>query len=131
MHSKQKQIFGVMLFYSLAAILTGLLAGNLNESLQGFWTILSSPAQLTMDYFKEEKSPLHPALKWLLTNQAENFLTMPDFVSYRYCDCKTFSNTLARRFWGIQGVTWTLKTQEEFDEAVKDGWLPIFEGFKP
>ena len=52
MHSKQKQIFGVMLFYSLAAILTGLLAGNLNESLQGFWTILSSPAQLTMDYFK-------------------------------------------------------------------------------
>ena len=87
--------------------------------------------QLTMDYFKEEKSPLHPALKWLLTNQAENFLTMPDFVSYRYCDCKTFSNTLARRFWGIQGVTWTLKTQEEFDEAVKDGWLPIFEGFKP
>ena len=28
MHSKQKQIFGVMLFYSLAAILTGLLAGS-------------------------------------------------------------------------------------------------------
>ncbi|MBE6980218.1 MAG: glycerophosphodiester phosphodiesterase [Ruminococcaceae bacterium] len=87
--------------------------------------------QLTMDYFKEEKSPLHPALKWLLTNQAENFLTMPDFVSYRYCDCKTFSNTLARRFWGIQGVTWTLKTQAELDEAVSAGWLPIFEGFKP
>ena len=21
--------------------------------------------------------------------------------------------------------------QEEFDEAVKHGWLPIFEGFKP
>ena len=52
MHSKQKQIFGVMLFYSLAAILTGVLAGNFSESLQGFWTILSSPAQLTMDYFK-------------------------------------------------------------------------------
>lgn len=52
MHSKQKQIFGVMLFYSLAAIVTGLLAGDLSESLQGFWRILSSPAQLTMDYFK-------------------------------------------------------------------------------
>ena len=87
--------------------------------------------QLTMDYFKEEKSPLPVPVKWLLTNQAENFLTMPDFVSYRFSDCKTFSNTLARKFWGIQGVTWTLKTQEEFDEAVKSGWLPIFEGFKP
>ena len=52
MRSKQKQIFGVMLFYSLAAILTGVLSGSLSESLQGFWTILSSPAQLTMDYFK-------------------------------------------------------------------------------
>jgi len=52
MHSKQKQIFGVMLFYSLAAIVTGLLAGDLSETLQGFWRILSSPAQLTMDYFK-------------------------------------------------------------------------------
>ena len=87
--------------------------------------------QLTMDYFKEEKSPLPSPVKWFLTNQAENFLTMPDFVSYRFSDCKTFSNTLARKFWGIQGVTWTLKTQAEFDEAVKHGWLPIFEGFKP
>ena len=52
MHSKQKQIYGIMLFYSLAAIVTGLLSGSVNESLQGFWTILSSPAQLTMDYFK-------------------------------------------------------------------------------
>ncbi len=87
--------------------------------------------QLTMDYFKEENSPLPPALKWLLTNQAENFLIGPDFVSYRFSDCKTFSNILARRFWGIQGVTWTLKSQEDFDKAVAEGWLPIFEGFIP
>lgn len=87
--------------------------------------------QLVMDYFKEEKSPLSPAVKWLLTNQAMNFLNMPDFVAYRYSDRKNCGNTLARKFWGIQGVTWTLKTQEECDEAVSEGWLPIFEGFKP
>lgn len=87
--------------------------------------------QLVMDYFKEEKSTLHPALKWIITNQAENFLIQPDFVSYRYSDRKTFSNFLARRFWGLQGVSWTIKSQEEFDKAVKEGWLPIFEGFKP
>lgn len=87
--------------------------------------------QLVMDYFKEEKSKLHPVLKWIITNQAENFLTQPDFVSYRCSDRKNLSNFLVRKFWGLQGVTWTIKSQEEFDEAVAEGWLPIFEGFKP
>ena len=87
--------------------------------------------QLVMDYFKEEKSRLHPAVKWIITHQAENFLIQPDFVSYRYKDRKTLGNFLARKFWGLQGVSWTLKSQEEFDQAVKEGWLPIFEGFKP
>ena len=50
--TKQKQIYGIMLFYSLSAILTAILTGDLSQTLQGFWTILSSPAQLTMDYFK-------------------------------------------------------------------------------
>jgi len=87
--------------------------------------------QLTMDYSKEQKSPLHPVLKWILTHQAENFLTKPDFVAYRFADRETPGNRLVRKFWGIQGVTWTLKNQDEFDKAVADGWLPIFEGFKP
>ena len=38
---------------------------------------------------------------------------------------------LCRKLYGAQGVSWTLKTQEEFDTAVKEGWLPIFEGFTP
>lgn len=87
--------------------------------------------QLTMDYSKEEKSTLHPALKWILTHQAENFLTQPDFVAYRFSDRETPSNYLARKFWGIQGVSWTIKSQREFDRAIREGWLPIFEGFKP
>ena len=87
--------------------------------------------QLVMDYFKEEESPLPNTVKWLITNQVENFLTKPDFISYRFSDRKTFSNLLTLKFWGLQGVTWTLKSQEELEEAVTEGWLPIFEGFKP
>ena len=64
-------------------------------------------------------------------NQAENFMTMPDFIAYRFSDRKTFSNILTQKFWKLQGVSWTLKSQEELDEAVAEGWLPIFEGFKP
>ena len=87
--------------------------------------------QLNMDYFKEEDSPLPKAVKWLVTNQTMNFLTMPDFISYRFADRKTFSNFLTMKYWGLQGVTWTLQTQEELDRAVAEGWLPIFEGFTP
>lgn len=50
---KNKQILGVMLFYSLASILASVLtSSSFSETLQGFWTILSSPAQLTPDYFE-------------------------------------------------------------------------------
>ena len=44
---------------------------------------------------------------------------------------KTLGNVIARKFWGAQGVTWTLRSQQDFDTAVKEGWLPIFEGFRP
>lgn len=86
--------------------------------------------QLTENYF-DSKSTLPAPLKWLLKNQALNFLTMPDFVAYRYRDISTFSNVLVRKFWGVAGVTWTLKTQEQFDDAVDRDWIPIFENFKP
>lgn len=86
--------------------------------------------QLTENYFKTN-STLSAPLKFLLRHQMENFLVMPDFVAYRCSDRKTLSNFLVRKIWGVQGVTWTLKTQEEYDAAVKEGWIPIFEGFEP
>ena len=86
--------------------------------------------QLTRDYSGSDVKLAAP-LKWALKHQTLNFMTMPDFVAYRYRDSHTISNTLVRKFWGIAGVAWTLRTQEEFDSAVAEGWLPIFENFKP
>ena len=86
--------------------------------------------QLTQDYFNGN-STLPAPLKWALKNQVLNFATLPDFVAYRYRDINTLSNVLVRKFWGVAGVTWTLKTQEEFDDAVANNWIPIFENFKP
>jgi len=87
--------------------------------------------QLTEDYFRSPGSTLPAPLKWALKNQVLNFMTMPDFVAYRYRDLNTLSNRLVRSFWGVAGVCWTLKTQQELDDAVAKGWLPIFEDFKP
>ena len=71
------------------------------------------------------------AVKFLMTHQMMNFLTKPDFVAYRFDDRKTLSNLLARKLWGAQGVTWTLKTPEAHAAAVAEGWIPIFEGYRP
>lgn len=70
-------------------------------------------------------------VRFITSFYLENFLTKPDFIAYDFETRKTLSNFLCRRLWGIQGVSWTLRTHEQFDEAVKEGWLPIFEKFIP
>ena len=76
-------------------------------------------------------SPVPWILKFLMTNEMLNFLTQPDFTADKYTDRKNFSNFLVRKLWGIQGVSWTLQTKEDYNTAVSEGWLPIFEGFLP
>ena len=87
--------------------------------------------QLTENYFKSPGCKLPWILKAVLSWQMLNFLTMPDFVAYRFRDRKHPSNWFARKLWGLKGVSWTLLSQHEFDAAVEDGCLPIFEGFIP
>lgn len=86
--------------------------------------------QLTENYFASQ-SNLPPILKFLLANQLENFLTLPDFVAYRYADRKNLGNFIVRKLWGVQGVTWTLKTPQDHETAVSEGWIPIFENYEP
>ena len=70
-------------------------------------------------------------LRWCVTENAFHFLTRPDFIAYKFQDRRRLGNFLCRRLWGIQGVSWTLRTPAEFDTAVQEGWIPIFEGFLP
>lgn len=86
--------------------------------------------QLAENFFRTGGS-LHPILKAFMTWQMTHFLTMPDFVAYKYRDRKNLGTFLSRRLWGAQGVSWTIKSREELDTAVKEGWIPIFEGFLP
>ena len=87
--------------------------------------------QLTENFFSK-KGGLSPVIKFLLTHNLLNFLTRPDFVAYKYADRKdTFTNAIWRKLWKLQAVSWTLKSQKEYDTAAEEGWLPIFEGFRP
>lgn len=87
--------------------------------------------QLSENYFKT-RNDLPGLLRFLLTHNLLNFLTVPDFIAYNYPHRKdTPSIPLCLQLWKAQGVSWTLRSQAEYDTAAAEGWLPIFEGFRP
>lgn len=79
----------------------------------------------------KSKPPFSLPVRFLTSFYLENFLTRPDFIAYHFPDRKTLSNTLCRKLWGITGVSWTLKNRQDYDTALAEGWIPIFEGFRP
>ena len=87
--------------------------------------------QLTENFFRG-KTPLPWFLRFMLTHNLMNCWTLPDFVAYKFADrhC-TPTNWIWQHIWGVQQVTWTLRTKEDFDTACREGWLPIFEFFTP
>ena len=86
--------------------------------------------QLAENYMEHPNK--HPWIIRLITSYyLENFLTQPDFIAYRYADRDTLSNRLCRGLWNLAGVSWTIQTQQEYDIAVSEGWIPIFENFTP
>ena len=86
--------------------------------------------QLSENFVKSDpKMPM--VLRIIMTHQLMNFMTVPDFVAYKFADRKRISSFVCRKIWRAPGVSWTLKTKEEYDTAVKEGWIPIFEGFEP
>ncbi len=87
--------------------------------------------QLSYDYMSDSQSPLPKILKFALRYNLENFLARPDFIAYEFGTRKTLSNMICRKLWNIQGVSWTLKSKADYDTALEENWIPIFEGFKP
>ena len=87
--------------------------------------------QLAENFLKVKQNPLNILIKFIMTNHLMNFLTMPDFVAYKFADRNTLGTRICRKFWKLQGVSWTIRTQEDYDTAIKEGWIPIFEYFTP
>ena len=76
-----------------------------------------------------KKMPVPSILRWCMTYHISNVYTRPDFIAYKFADRKAFGTELCRKIMGVAGVTWTLRTREDYDQAVGEGWIPIFENF--
>ncbi len=91
--------------------------------------------QIIRGQLAENSLHRHTSIPWIIrfvmTNHLLNFLSQPDFIAYNFPHRKTLGTFLCRKFWGVQGVAWTLRTKEDFDAALAEDWLPIFESFLP
>ena len=87
--------------------------------------------QLSTNFLKDKESNLSWPTRFLLTNLLMGFLTRPDFIAYNFGHRKGLAPTLCHRIWGCQNVSWTLRSQADFDTAVAENSLPIFEYFEP
>ena len=87
--------------------------------------------QLYENFLKLPNIPQPWLLRLLATWQLETFLTKPDFIACRYSQRRSLSNFLCRRLWHLQGIAWTLRTEAEYAQAQKEGWIPIFENIRP
>lgn len=87
--------------------------------------------QLSQDFLKKKTVTNPWIIRFAVTFQVLNFLTKPHFVAYKFKDRKHISNWLVERLWKVKSVSWTLKNKADYDTAVAEGRLPIFEGFKP
>ena len=82
--------------------------------------------------FVKRRNNLSGSLKFALTHCLTNLICTPDFIAYKFEDRKDSPSVwLCRKLWKAQAVTWTIRNKEDFETALKEGWLPIFEYFLP
>ena len=81
--------------------------------------------QLSQDFSKTEKQDMK---HWLLTNLLLNFLTRPDFIAYKHKDANNLSRCICK-FMGALSVAWTIRNEEQYQEAKDKFDLFIFDSF--
>ena len=74
---------------------------------------------------------MSPVADFIGRNLMTNFYTRPDFEAYDFHTRGNFSLRTARRVYGMQEVSWTLRSLEDYRVAKGDGCLCIFEKFLP
>ena len=71
------------------------------------------------------------ALGIIAGNLLLNFLTVPDFIAYKFEDRSSYCLRSCVRVWGAQEVDWTIRTKEDMLACEAAGGIPIFERFDP
>ncbi len=86
--------------------------------------------QLSQNFMRAHTG-LGLAADFVMTHLLTGFLTVPDFIAYNHLHRRRLALKLARSQWGVQQISWTIRTPEELAACERDGCLAIFEHFQP
>jgi glycerophosphoryl diester phosphodiesterase len=86
--------------------------------------------QLSMD-FRPGGEPLPGWQRFVLRNLLLNFLTVPDFIAYRFEDRRRLALRACLGVWGAREASWTIRSAADLETAEAAGAMPIFECFDP
>lgn len=84
-----------------------------------------------MERLKKQPGSVSAAQAFFGRNMMTNFLTRPHFEAYDFHAREVLSLKAARSVFGMQEVSWTLRTEEEYKKAKSMGNLCIFENILP
>ncbi len=87
--------------------------------------------QLSQNFLREDGTGLGKAADFAMTHCLTSFLTVPDFIAYNHKHRRNLSLQMAKAFWGVQEVSWTLRSPEDMKATETEGSLSIFEKFQP
>lgn len=86
--------------------------------------------QLSQDFWRD-RGPLAWWQALAMTNLLTNFLTRPDFISYRQCHRALPAVWLCRRLHRLPVFCWTVRDAGELARLEREGYLVIFENCQP
>lgn len=81
--------------------------------------------------FQRDRDAFNPFLSFMVRHLWSNFITRPDFISYRHCYYRCAALNLCRAL-GAVTFAWTIRSASELSDAKAHGFdVPIFESFLP
>ena len=86
--------------------------------------------QLALDFFHSRDEMILPG-KIILSNLLLNSLARPDFIAYHFQHAGQPTFRLMRKLFRAEYVAWTVKSQEELQQAKKDFDVILFDSFLP
>lgn len=84
-----------------------------------------------MERLEKGKDGLSASQAFFGRNLMTNFLTRPHFEAYDFHARNNLSLKAAKRLFGMQEVSWTLHSEEDYQKARAEGNLCIFENILP
>lgn len=83
------------------------------------------------EIFPKKKKAGEKIIDFLLTNLLFNFYAKPDFIAYHHKHKNQMSYRLLRKLYPVYNVAWTIRSQEELEEARDVFSIFIFDSFIP